>query len=153
MPWPMASGVLGMARMMRLPSGSQAPRREVGMPARIETSTLPPLKAPASPGTTRAAICGLIASTTSSPAATARALSAVTRQPRAWSSSRLAASGSETVMVGRGLRALSPSIMALAMLPPPMKAIAGRVVVIGRCFQPSVERRRTSGRWRCRSGA
>ena len=53
------------------------------MPAKIDTRTLPSLQAEPRPGTTCAAICGLMASTITSLAATATALSVVVATPSA----------------------------------------------------------------------
>ena len=83
MPRPMARGVLGMARTTRAPVGSQASSLRLGVPARIDTRVAPAGQAEARSGTTVAAICGLMARTTTSAPAMAARLSVVVEAPRA----------------------------------------------------------------------
>jgi hypothetical protein len=131
MPWPISAGVLGMLRTMRA----------LPVAAAIESVRMPAItlrcSACATCGTLlRAAVaklCGLTAHTTSGRPASELPPNGSASTPYCRASrARCRSSGSMTRMVA-GMRpdSTSPPISALAMLPPPMKAIWGAISDIG----------------------
>ena len=123
MPWPISAGVLGMLRTTRSLPLARAIEAE-GMPAITDSCSAPPTQA-RSGAAASAKSWGLTAQTTvparpklASPAASA------CRPNSARSLSRCGACGSTTCSCAGARPARSrPPMMALAMLPPPMKAI------------------------------
>ena len=125
MPRPTSAGVLGMARMMRsLPS--HAAMLAVVMPA----ATLRCNAAPVWGAAAKAAslnVCGLTAQTMSAARASwGPGVAAASMPKRSRNAARAWSQGSTTSIWLAGWPWLvSPPMMALAMLPPPIKAITG----------------------------
>ena len=148
MPLPTRAGVLGMARTMR-PVPSHCAMLSVVMPA----ATLR-CRAWAVWGAAAAAaslkVWGLTAQTTRSwPASAALAAGRASMPNLAFSASRAASKGSTTViwLAGRPL-AIRPPMMALAMLPPPMKAMRVEGVwLINKAFRRCEEIRAECAVW------
>src|ERR1700712_3335098 len=131
-PSPTSAGVFGIARTTcaTRPSGvrNQSPKLVNVIPAAIlSTVGSDDLLAHAAPSSaqTKDATCGLTAMTTMSASSVAMAFEVVVRTPRVARLVRTMSTGSETVMCDDGVMPVlrRPLMMAVAMFPPPMKAI------------------------------
>ncbi len=123
MPWPISAGVLGMARTTRsLPVARTI--AALRMPAITLSCRAAPTKG-AQGAAAAAKSCGLTAQTTRPQPASAAPAAACAATPNCCASwSRCAAKGSTTWIDDAARPAFnSPPMSALAMLPPPMKAM------------------------------
>lgn len=130
-PSPSRAGVLGIARTTARPPPSQPSIWSLRRPAAIDTNSgAGSAMAGASRVQTPAITCGLTASSTSSAPARAATASSPATTPKSRASARRASgSGSATRMRSPGWpRPRRPAIRLRAMLPPPMKAMAGAVL-------------------------
>src|SRR6056297_1353084 len=132
MPSPISAGWLGMQRTTARPPPSQRSMSALRMPAATETTSgAEACTVSASAGSTRAIICGFTDSTSTCATPATAAFSSLTSPPgsSAASASRRPALGSETAMRSAPKpRASRPRMMAVAILPPPMKPITGSLM-------------------------
>ena len=121
-PLPIIAGVLGMMRTMRSWPSSQRDSADTPTPAAIDSTSAPSSRLASPPHTSRSC-CGLTASTTIWPLPKYTGSCSCVVTPNCWANcARLSALGS-TTLIWQPRALVRPAMMAVAILPPPMKVM------------------------------